>query len=194
MPTPFQDGNSPNLKSSRKSSGVNARPSIADDNDMSDVLERLNLSADSGSVFSVNEETQELLRKFKLIFKDLVNGVPTAYHDLEMLLTNGDKWLQRSYSQLPGFIQRLIKKLPETLAKNFGLEALAAASLDAGSTAASETGFSPPALKEIVGNPAAIVGILRSIMAFLRTKFPAVMGMNVLWSLALFSTSAFPTG
>lgn len=168
--------------------------------DMTDILERLNLSADDNHVVSVNEETQELLRKFKLIFKDLVNGVPTAYHDLEMLLENGNKQLQQSYSQLPGFIQKLIKMLPEKIAKNFGPEALAAASEKAGTTgagtenmgkaaaAASKMGLSLPGLKEVAGNPAAIVGMLRSIMAFLKTRFPAFMGMNVLWSLALFST------
>ena len=38
----------------------------------------------------------------------------------------------------------------------------------------------------------ALVGMLRSIMAFLRTRFPAVLGLNVLWSLALFRTSSPP--
>ena len=75
---------------------------------MTDILERLNLAADNNRVFSISDETQELLRKFKLIFKDMINGVPTAYHDLEMLLTNGNKQLQKTYSDLPGFLQKLI--------------------------------------------------------------------------------------
>lgn len=166
--------------------------------DMTDILERLNLSSDNNHVFSINDETQDLLRRFKLVFKDLVNGVPTAYNDLESLLTNGNKQLQQSYSQLPGFVQKLIEKLPEKLAKTFGPEALAAASEQTGTSSASAGNMGKAAaaagkvgisLKELVGNPAAIAGMLRSIMSFLKARFPAAMGMNALWSLALFSTS-----
>ncbi|GAD96770.1 hypothetical protein PVAR5_5435 [Paecilomyces variotii No. 5] len=166
--------------------------------DMTEVLERLNLSAVNSRVFSVNDETQELLRKFKLIFKDLINGVPTAYHDLESLLTNGNKQLQQTYSQLPSFLQKLIEKLPDKWTETLAPEILAAAAERAGksginvenagkaSAAAKKMGVKVPSLKELVGKPTAIVGMLRSIMAFLKARFPAVMGMNVLWSLALF--------
>ena len=44
-----------------------------------------------------------------------------------------------------------------------------------------------PPLKELVTTQGALLGLLRSIMGFLRTRFPAVLGLNVLWSLALFS-------
>ncbi|GIK01732.1 hypothetical protein Aspvir_005770 [Aspergillus viridinutans] len=166
--------------------------------DMTEILERLNLAADNNRVFSISDETQELLRKFTLIFKDLINGVPTAYHDLEMLLSNGNKQLQQTYSQLPGFLQKLIEKLPERWTETLAPEMLAAASERASrsglnvenvgkaAAAANKMGIKVPSLKELVGKPAAIVGMLRSIMAFLRARFPAVLGMNVLWSLALF--------
>ncbi|KAJ9220963.1 hypothetical protein DTO027B5_7054 [Paecilomyces variotii] len=166
--------------------------------DMTDVLERLNLAAVNNRVFSISEETQELLRKFKLIFKDLINGVPTAYHDLESLLTNGNKQLQQTYSQLPSFLQKLIERLPDKWTETLAPEILAAAAERAGKSginvenagkaaaAARKMGVKVPSLKELVGKPAAIVGMLRSIMAFLRARFPAVLGMNVLWSLALF--------
>jgi hypothetical protein len=166
---------------------------------MIEILERLNLAADNNRVFSISDETQELLRKFTLIFKDLINGVPTAYHDLEMLLSNGNKQLQQTYSQLPGFLQKLIEKLPERWTETLAPEMLAAASERASrsglnvenvgkaAAAANKMGIKVPSLKELVGKPAAIVGMLRSIMAFLRARFPAVLGMNVLWSLALFS-------
>lgn len=168
--------------------------------DVTEILERLNLAAVNNKAFSISDETQELLRKFKLIFKDLVNGVPTAYHDLEMLLTNGNRQLQKTYTQLPGFLQKLIKKLPERWTESFAPEILAAASNRAGrsginldnvgkaAAAANKMGIDVPSLKEIVGKPAALIGMLRSIMTFLKTRFPAVIGMNVLWSLALFST------
>lgn len=147
----------------------------------------------------MSDETRELLDKFKLIFKDLINGVPTAYHDLEMLLSNGNNQLQQTYSQLPGFLQKMIEKLPEKWTESFAPEILAAASERTGqngintenigkaAAAANKIGFQVPSLKELVGKPAAIVGMLRSIMTFLKARFPAVIGMNVLWSLALFS-------
>lgn len=168
---------------------------------MTDILERLNLAADNNYVFSFSDETQELLRKFKLIFKDLINGVPTAYHDLEMLLTNGNRQLQDTYTKLPGFLQKLIEKLPEKWTQTLAPEMLAVASERAArsginmeqvgkaAAAAEKMGVNMPSLKDLVSKPAAIVGMLRSIMAFLRARFPAVMGMNVLWSLALTSKS-----
>ena len=166
---------------------------------MSEILEQLNLAAENNRVFSASDEMQELLRKFKLIFKDLINGVPTAYHDLEMLLKNGNKQLQDTYSNLPGFLQKLIEKLPEKWTESLAPEVLAAASEKAGmnaenaakaSAAASKMGFQVPSLKELVGKPAAIVGMMRSIVAFLKARFPALIGVNVLWSLALSSMCA----
>jgi hypothetical protein len=166
---------------------------------MTEILDRLNLAADNNKVFSISDETQELLRKFKLIFKDLINGVPTAYHDLEMLLTNGNRQLQDTYSNLPSFLQKLIEKLPERWTETLAPEMLAVAAerasqsgvnvenIGKAAAAANKMGLQIPSLKELVGKPAAIVGMLRSIMAFLRARFPAVLGMNVLWSLALFS-------
>ncbi len=167
--------------------------------DMTEILDKLNLAADNNRVFSISDETQELLRKFKLIFKDLINGVPTAYHDLEMLLTNGNRQLQDTYSKLPSFLQKLIEKLPERWTESLAPEMIAAAAERASKSgvnvdnfgkaaaAANKMGLQVPSLKELVGKPAAIVGMLRSIMAFLRARFPAMLGMNVLWSLALFS-------
>ncbi|KGO42614.1 hypothetical protein PEX1_016220 [Penicillium expansum] len=169
-----------------------------DAEDMTDILERLNLAADNNRVFSISEETQELLRKFKLIFKDLINGVPTAYHDLEMLLTNGNRQLQETYTKLPGPMQKLIEKLPERWTETLAPEMLAVAAdrasksgvnmdnVGKAAAAAEKMGVNIPSLKELVSKPAALVGMLRSIMTFLRARFPAVMGMNVLWSLALF--------
>ncbi|KAL5340134.1 hypothetical protein BJX70DRAFT_362263 [Aspergillus crustosus] len=166
--------------------------------DMTEILDKLNLAADNNRVFSISEETQELLRKFKLIFKDLINGVPTAYHDLEMLLTNGNRQLQDTYSNLPGFLQKLIEKLPERWTETLAPEMLAVAAerasrsgvnvdnIGKAAAAANKMGLKVPSLKELVGKPAALAGMLRSIMAFLRARFPAVLGLNVLWSLALF--------
>ncbi|KAH8695464.1 hypothetical protein BGW36DRAFT_382734 [Talaromyces proteolyticus] len=166
--------------------------------DLATILERLNLAAENNRVVSIGDETQELLQKFKLIFKDIVTGVPTAYHDLELLLTNGDKQLKDAFGHLPGFLRKLVEQLPEKFSEHLGPELMAAASErpsqsginmeNAGKAAAAaqKMRFKIPNVKELVGKPTALVGMLRSITAFLRARFPAVLGVNVLWSLALF--------
>jgi hypothetical protein len=169
-----------------------------EEEDMTIMLERLNLAAVNNRVFSISDETQELLQKFNLVFKDLVNGVPTAYDDLEKLLTNSDRQLQKTFNTLPSFLQKLIERLPETMTKGFAPEIMAAASEKAqksginmehagkAAAAAKKMGFKTPSLKQLVGQPTAITAALRSIMNYLRARFPAFMGVNVLWSLAMF--------
>lgn len=46
-----------------------------------------------------------------------------------------------------------------------------------------------PSLKDLVTKPGAVIGMLKAIMNFLKLRFPAFLGMNVLYSLALFSES-----
>jgi hypothetical protein len=169
-----------------------------EEEDMAAVLEKLNLAAVNNRVFSVSEETQELLQRFNQVFKDLVNGVPTAYDDLESLLTNGDRQLQRTFNHLPGFMQKLIAQLPSRMKETIAPELMAAAAARAEKSgmntanaakaagAAKKMGFKTPTLKDLVGKPGAIASMMRSIITFLRARFPAFLGMNVLWSLALF--------
>ena len=172
-----------------------------EEEDITIALERLNLAAVNNRVFSISDETQELLCKFNVILKDLINGVPTAYDDLESLLKNGDKQLQKTFKNLPSFLQELVKQLPKKMTEGFMPEMLAAVAAkaqasgmnkeNAGKTAqaAKKAGFKAPSLKDLAGKPGAIAGLLRSIVHFLRARFPAFMTMNVLWSLALFSKS-----
>jgi len=169
-----------------------------EEEDMTVVLERLNLAAVNNRVFSISDETQQLLQQFNQIFKDLINGVPTAYDDLESLLTNGDRQLQKTFSSLPGFLQKLIEQLPMRMTQGFAPEIMAAAAERAeksgvnmenvgkATAAAKKFGFKTPSLKDLIGKPGAIAGMMRSVMTYLRARFPAFMGMNVLWSLALF--------
>ncbi|KAJ9610493.1 hypothetical protein H2200_005270 [Cladophialophora chaetospira] len=169
-----------------------------EEEDMTIMLDRLNLAAVNNRVFSISDETQELLQKFNLVFKDLINGVPTAYDDLEKLLTNSDRQLQSTFNSLPGFLQKLIERLPETMTKGFAPEIMAVAAERAqksgvnmenagkAAAAAKKMGLKTPSLKELVGKPTAITATLRSIMGYLRARFPAFMGVNVLWSLAMF--------
>jgi len=169
-----------------------------EEEDMMIVLERLNLAAVNNRVFSISDETQVLLQRFNQIFKDLINGVPTAYDDLESLLKNGDRQLQKTFNHLPSFLQQLIERLPETVTKGLAPEIMAAAAERAeksginaenvgkAAAAAKKMGLKTPGLKDLIGKPGAIAGMMRSVMAYLRARFPAFMGMNVLWSLALF--------
>ncbi|KAI4241135.1 MAG: hypothetical protein L6R42_011363 [Xanthoria sp. 1 TBL-2021] len=43
-----------------------------------------------------------------------------------------------------------------------------------------------PSLKDLVTKPGAVAGLLKTIMNFLKLRFPAFLGMNVLYSLGLF--------
>jgi hypothetical protein len=172
--------------------------------DMAMVLEKLNLAAVNNRVFSISDETQEILQKFNQVFKDLVNGVPTAYDDLESLLTNGDRQLQKTFNHLPGFMQKLIAQLPKRMTESIGPELMAAAAAKAEKSgintasaakaagAAKKMGFKTPSLKELVGKPGTVASMMRSIITFLRARFPAFLGMNVLWSLALFGKTWHP--
>lgn len=168
-----------------------------EEEEMTIVLENLNLAAVDNRVFSISNETKDLLEQFNQVLKDLMNGVPTAYRDLESLLTNGDKQLQKTYSSLPSFLQKLVEKLPEAMTKGLAPEMMAAAAerasayginLEKSGKAAGKAAkfMKTPSLKDLVGKPGAITSMLRSIMEFLKTRFPAFAGVNVLWSLALF--------
>ena len=187
-----------NLKKHELENTDEEKETEREEEDMTIMLDRLNLAAVNNRVFSISDETQELLQKFNLVFKDLVNGVPTAYDDLESLLTNSDRQLQSTFNSLPSFLQKLIERLPETMTKGFGPEIMAAAAERAqksgvnmenagkAASAAKKMGLRTPSLKELVGKPTAITATLRSIMNYLRARFPAFMGVNVMWSLAMF--------
>ena len=79
---------------------------------------------------------------------------------------------------------------PEVLAAAAEKQGLNSAYLSTAAAAAGKMGMKikVPNLKDLVTKPGAVAGLLRTIMTFLRTRFPAFMGMNVLWSLALFGT------
>ena len=191
------------LKSPKEGDAAAVPPSEAkrEQDEMSLVLDQLNLAAVNNRVFSISNESKDLLQKFTLVLKDLVNGVPTAYGDLESLLTNSENQLNKTYKTMPGFMQSLIEKLPSKFSEKFtesvGPEVLAAGAakyglestyLSKAASTAEKSGVKVrvPNLKDLVTKQGAIASLLRAIMNFLRQRFPAVLGMNVLWSLALF--------
>lgn len=169
--------------------------------DLARVLDDLNLSARNNTAFALSQESTELVRRFTLILKDLVNGVPTAVNDLTSLLDDPDGKLAKNYERLPKSLKKLVTQLPEKLSKTLAPELLAVAAEAQGlagattASSASKSGglkgaakrmFLPKNLAEMVTKPGAIVGMLRGIMNALKLRWPAFIGTNVIWSVALF--------
>lgn len=169
---------------------------------MSVVLEKLNLSTSHNRHhrgLSLSKDSRELVQQFNLILKDIVNGVPTAYDDLVQLLDSSNSHLEKSYGRLPPYLQKTVKKLPKKFSKSLApsiiataAEAQGASKAEAGgmATAAKKTGMRMPALKDLVTKPGAMATLLRSVMNFLKLRFPAFMGTSALWSLGVFSLSS----
>jgi hypothetical protein len=174
-----------------------------EEQDLSAVLDQLNLSAVNNRVFSFSKESEELLNKFKLVLKDIVNGVPTAYDDLTKLLTDSDNQMKKMYSSLPPFLQNLIKSLPAKMTATLGPELLAAQAEKPGfdgkqreeaSKGKSKSKRSKrsriPDLKSLISAEGAVATMLKSILNFLKLRFPTLMaGTNILLSLAVFRKS-----
>ncbi|KAI1161757.1 hypothetical protein F5B18DRAFT_626940 [Nemania serpens] len=173
---------------------------VHETSDLARILDDLNLSARNNRAVSLSSESAAMARRFTQVLKDLTNGVPTAYGDLIALLEDRDGLLARNFEKLPSGLKRLVAQLPEKLTTSLAPELLAAAAEAQGLHAAShleEAGehglkgaaakyFSPASLHDLVTKPGAIAGLLRGIVNALKTRFPAFVGTNVLWSLAVF--------
>ncbi|KAI1152761.1 hypothetical protein F4825DRAFT_417873 [Nemania diffusa] len=168
--------------------------------DLAHILDDLDLSARNNRAVSLSAESAAMAHRFTQVLKDLVHGVPTAYADLVALLDDRDGLLARNFEKLPSSLKKLVAQLPEKLTSSLAPELLAAASAAAEAqglqTSASATGaglkgaaktfFAPGNLQELVTKPGALVGLLKGIVNVLKTRFPAFVGTNVLWSLAVF--------
>lgn len=162
--------------------------------DLSKVLDRLNLQAKNNKIVSLSNESSDLLQRFTQIFKDLVNGVPTACNDLMSLVEDRDGAINRGFEKLPSSMQKLVTQLPEKLTTSLAPELLAAAAESQGLKAETEIGvkeaakklFMPGNITELVTKPGAVVSMLKAIVNALKLRWPAVMGTNVVWSVALF--------
>ncbi|KAI0484650.1 hypothetical protein GGR56DRAFT_34893 [Xylariaceae sp. FL0804] len=168
--------------------------------DMTRVLNDLDLSARNNRAFSLSAESADMVRRFTQVLRDLANGVPTAYGDLVGLLEDRDGAIARSYEKLPRSLKKLVAQLPEKLTGSLAPELLAVAAeaqglkmaseegaaADAGVKAAAKRLLTPGNLKELVTKPGAVAGLLKGIVNALKTRWPAFMGTNVLWSVAVF--------
>jgi hypothetical protein len=119
---------------------------------------------------------------------------------MSKLLDDSKDLIEKQYTKLPSYLQKLVMTLPTKLTSTLAPELLAAAAEGQALNTASASGMGKagfaslaakagtkiPSLKELVTKPGAIVTMLKAIMNFLKTRFPAFLGTNVLWSLGLF--------
>ncbi|KAH0346550.1 hypothetical protein KCU81_g3885, partial [Aureobasidium melanogenum] len=182
-----------------------------DEREVSVLLDRLNLSAINNRVFSFSDQSQRLYSEFTLILKDIVNGAPTAWEDLETLLKENEKHLEQMFKNMPPFVQTLVKSLPAKFASSMGPEIMAMAGdkpgndlkkqMEAASTASSSASASAanpylknkkqkrkvPNIKDLASSKGTVTSMLTNIVNFLKVRFPAfVTGTNVVMSLAVF--------
>ncbi|KAG0633741.1 hypothetical protein HOY80DRAFT_1103220 [Tuber brumale] len=160
----------------------------SEEDELRGALDGLNLAAEGGRAFSISPATAQLLDRFTQILKDLVNGVPTAYNDLVELLESSSKTLEETFSSLPNFLQNMIKTFPKKMQANVTPELLRTAAAAAPATAAKVEGLSSiPNLKEMVTKPGLLMGMLKSVINLLKTRFPVALGgANLAISMGLF--------
>ncbi|KAK2028099.1 hypothetical protein LX32DRAFT_414884 [Colletotrichum zoysiae] len=176
---------------------VKPEEAAREQDDLSRVLEDLNLSARNNKAIPLSAESSELVGKFTLVLKDLVNGVPTAVDDLRNLVEDRDGTLKKSFDKLPSSMQKLVTSLPDKFTASLGPEVLAAAAKSQGINAAEVSAgegiksaakkmFTPTSFADLVSKPGAVVGMLKAIVNALKLRWPAFIGTNVIWSVALF--------
>ncbi|KAK0388565.1 hypothetical protein NLU13_4808 [Sarocladium strictum] len=162
--------------------------------DVQRILNRLNLSTKNDKVVPLTADSSDILNRFTQIFKDLANGVPTAYQDLINLFEDRDGTLNKGFNKLPKSLQKLVMQLPEKVTGNFAPEIMLAAAHAQGIKAEKGNGlkdqagkiFMPKNIMELVTKPGAVIGMLKAIVNALRVRWPAFIGMNVIWSVAIF--------
>lgn len=97
---------------------------------------------------------------------------------------------------LTGEQKKLVTNLPTKLTSTLAPELLAVAAESQGlrDVDASQGGIKDQAMKllipknmsELITKPGAVVGMLKAIMNALKLRWPAFIGTNVIWSVALF--------
>lgn len=210
------DGSSPPTASATEDGSASTEDPAATDEatqeqekrNITSLLSRLDLSVSSlnNRVISLSAPSKKLLADFNNIIKDIVNGAPTAYDDLEKFMTQRQGQIEGLYESMPPFLQSLVSSLPMRMAAGLGPQAAAAvgAGMSGGGSGASTQSQSSsqgssggskqkrqqsyvPSLRSLVAERGAVATMLRSIISFLESRFPMLLsGTNVLMSLALF--------
>ncbi|KAI0546413.1 hypothetical protein F4679DRAFT_412701 [Xylaria curta] len=188
--SPAEEGLQPNTNNT-----LTVPEAHSETSEMAHLLDDLNLSAKNNRAFSLSSESAEMARRFTQVLRDLVNGVPTAYGDLVNLIEDRDGVLARNYERLPSGLKKLVAQLPDKLTSSLAPELLAVAAeaqgletkeVGGGLKDAAKKFLTPGNLHDLVTKPGALVGLLKGIVNALKTRFPAFIGTNVLWSLAVF--------
>ncbi|KAM0221565.1 hypothetical protein ACHAQD_005082 [Fusarium lateritium] len=147
-----------------------------EEEDLGNVLDRLNLQAKNNKIVSLSNESSELLSRFTQVFKDLANGVPTAYGDLSSLVEDRDGAINRGFEKLPSSLKKLVTQLPDKLTSSLAPELLAAAAESQGLKANTDKGIKdaaidllkPSNLTDLVTKPGAVVSMLKAIVNALK--------------------------
>lgn len=177
-----------------KPEAVSPEEEAKEERDISRILRTLNIASVGDRAVSLTPDVSALAQRFTLILKDLTAGVPTAYNDLIKLIEDRDGLLDRTFAKLPSSLQKLVMQLPDKVTASIAPEVLAAAAKAQGVEVEGEKGLREAAmslltvrgLQEMVTKPGALAGMLRSIVEALKLRFPAFMGTNLLWSVAIF--------
>ncbi|PPJ57428.1 hypothetical protein CBER1_01352 [Cercospora berteroae] len=172
--------------------------------EVSVLLDNLNMSAINNRVFAFNQETQKIYERFAQVLKDTINGVPTAYDDMDKLMRDAGPTLEKQFKTMPPFVQTLVKSLPAKLGTSLAPEIMAAASekpgADLKAKRAAEGSSTPtsskpqekkkrtiPGLKKLMSKEGVVATMLRNTVNFLTTRFPFLASTtNVVLSLAVF--------
>lgn len=147
---------------------------------------------------SLSAESTELVRRFVVVLKDLVRGVPTAADDLKSLLDDRDGTLARGFERLPSSLRKLVAQLPAKLTSSLAPELLATAATSAGVEYSAEKdgagarSAAKTLLLPLLTKPSALVKMLKAIMNALKLRWPAFIGTSAIWSVALFCESSRP--
>ena len=99
-----------------------------EEREVSVLLDNLNLSSINNRVFAFSAETQKIYERFAQCLKDIINGGPTAYEDMDKLMKEAGPKLEAQFKNMPPFVQMLVKSLPMRLGSTLGPELMAAAS------------------------------------------------------------------
>ncbi|KAF2210616.1 hypothetical protein CERZMDRAFT_106737 [Cercospora zeae-maydis SCOH1-5] len=172
--------------------------------EISVLLDNLNMSAINNRVFAFNQETQKFYDRFAQCLKDTINGVPTAYDDMDKLMRDAGPTLEKQFKTMPPFVQTLVKSLPAKIGTSLAPEIMAAASekpgADLKAKQAAEASSTPtsskpqdkkkrtiPGLKKLMSKEGVVATMLRNTVNFLTTRFPFLASTtNVVLSLAVF--------
>jgi hypothetical protein len=172
-------------------SNLGIEPEPANPSDPSDPSKPAAPSKTKAAAITASAEIQSLLRQFVVILKDIQHGAPTAVDDLVQLLDGRNDVLKRGFEKLPGSMQRLVTQLPKKLTSSLGPEVLAAAAQAGGVKGETDAKglarfLMPKNLNDLLLTPAIVKTMLKAIVNALKVRWPAFVGLNVLWSVAVF--------